>query len=76
MEIAIDPVVAAYDLTFPPASRTDTRSNQVKFLNYLAEDHGLKDINSDLSMQRQLRCYAAEMWESKNERRYKTHTIE
>jgi uncharacterized 2Fe-2S/4Fe-4S cluster protein (DUF4445 family) len=53
-EVVVDPIVEIYPVTLPPASREDIRSDQVRILDYLTENYGLKNINVDLSIQRQL----------------------
>lgn len=53
-EVAIDPVIQAYDITLSPPSLNDIRADQARLLDYLAENHELKDINIDLTIQRQL----------------------
>ncbi len=53
-EVVIDPIVETYQVSLSPASRDDMRSDQRRVLDYLADNYGLKDINIDLSVQRQL----------------------
>ncbi|HJX70223.1 MAG TPA: ASKHA domain-containing protein, partial [Dehalococcoidia bacterium] len=65
-EVVVEPIVEAYHVTLSPASLVDIRSDQVRILNYLAENHGLKDIDIDLSIQRQLPILLrANEWQAK-----------
>jgi len=53
-EVVIDPIVEPYQVTLSPATRVDIRSDQARILDYLSDNYGLKDINIDLPVQRQL----------------------
>ncbi len=53
-EIAVDPVVKAYDVTLSPASLGDLRGDQIRLRDYFAEQCQVKDIEIDLPVQRQL----------------------
>lgn len=65
-EVVVDPVVETYHVSLSPASLVDIRSDQVRIFDYLAENYGLKDINIDLPIQRQLPILLrANEWQAK-----------
>jgi uncharacterized 2Fe-2S/4Fe-4S cluster protein (DUF4445 family) len=65
-EVVVDPIVQTYRVTLSPASLVDIRSDQVRILDYLAENYGLKDIDIDLPIQRQLPILLrANEWQAK-----------
>jgi len=49
-----DPVVQTINVVLSRPSKTDSRSDQVRLTDYLAENHGLTDIRIDLHAQRRL----------------------
>jgi len=53
-EVVVDSVVKAYNVLLSPPSLRDIRSDQIRLIDYLAENYGLKDIEIDISVQRQL----------------------
>lgn len=65
-EVAIDPVVEPYNVILSPASLVDNMSDQVRIINHLAENYGLRDIDVDLLIQRQLPILLrANEWQAK-----------
>lgn len=50
----VDPAIRAITVSLSRPSREDSRSDQVRLTEYLAENHGLADIHIDLYVQRRL----------------------
>ncbi|MFC1924714.1 ASKHA domain-containing protein [Chloroflexota bacterium] len=65
-EFVVDPVVETYHVTLPKSSLADIRSDQVRILDCLADNYGLKDIDIDFSVQCHLpTIIRANEWQAK-----------